>query len=456
MVRVLHLALVCICLFLIGMKPRFREKGAVETIQAIGYTAAWIKNLVKEVPEIEWLADQKVHITQESVGLVSDYSPSYILYKKFYPEFDRTVLTLKSFEVFAKGNYRDYLFLTYKQDPQFRLKYATFRDMQKFFRSTFEKLEIKSEREIEKLMRCYILFSDLGKTKTARRLAAQKGIKEKNLDLFFSKIATFCPEIFPSYTSLDKKSRDILVRLGKQNHFGHIAHFEGGVELFEEIKRSDFLEDQVLMDLAFIGHICDVAGAQGHVEPCTSLNYNEKTHQLLLDVREACKNISLIGSSKAWDAFLEKRAKALEIGTEGNLNPIILRIGSMMRFTTPYEAHLLKKALFKLAPEELEGIHEAFSWENRVLVKYIPAVLLNLVNNSNLGQNLNERIEQTVILGLPFLAKSMNMEKALKCPHEALNFNPIAKIAKENPKELYNEGAMIDDKGIVTLQKKLG
>ncbi len=244
--------------------------------------------------------------------------------------------------------------------------------------------------------------------------------------------------------------------MAKQNHFGHIAHFEGGVELFDEIKKSDFLEDQVLMDCAFIGHICDVAGAQGHVEPCTSLNYNEKTHQLLLDVREACKNISLLGSAKAWDAFLEKRAKALEIGTEGNLNPILLRVGSMMRFTNPYEAHLLKKALFKLAPEELESIHDAFSWENRVLVKYIPAVLLNLVNNPNLGQNLNERIEQTVLLGLPFIAKSINREKALKCPHEALNFNPIAKIAKENPRELFNECAIVDDKGIVSLQKKFG
>jgi len=127
----------------------------------------------------------------------------------------------------------------------------------------------------------------------------------------------------------------------------------------------------------------------------------------------------------------------------------------MMRFTTPYETFLLKKALFKLDSNELESIHSAFGWENRVCVKYIPAVLLNLVNNPNLGQNLNERIEKTVCLGLPFLAKSMNQETAKKCPHEALNFNPIAKIAKENPFELQKEFAVVDEKGIVKIEKKL-
>lgn len=454
--RIFHLVFLCVCLLLIGMKPKQKERDAVEAIQSMGYSLGWIKRLVEEYPEIEWLADQKVHITQESVGVVSGYSPSYILYKRFYPEFDRTVLTLKSFEVFYKGTYRDYLFFTHKQDPQFRLKYATFREMQKFFRSTFEKLEIRSEKEIEKLLCCYILFSDLGKTKTARGLASKKGIKEKNLDLFFSKIASNCPEIFPSFHALNEKSRKMLVRLAKQNHFGHIAHFEGGVELFSEMENSDFLKDRLLMDLAFIGHICDVAGAQGHVEPCTSINYNEKTHQLLLDVKEACENIPLMGSSKAWDCFLEKRAKALEIGLEGNLNPIILRIGSMMRFTTPYEAQLLKSALFKLDPIELESVHDAFVWDSRVLVKYIPAVLLNLVHNPSLGQNLSDRIEQTVFLGLPFLAKSMNQVKSQKTPQEALNFNPIAKIAKENPQELSNKRVCIDHKGIVTVYNKIG
>ena len=455
MVRFFHLALVCLCLFLLGLKPKPKEKIFFEANSAIGYSVEWIQKLVQDYPEIQWLADQKVHITQESVGLVSDYSPSYVIYKKFYPEFDRTLLTLRSFEIFFKGKYRDYLFLTYKQDPQHRLKYATFIELQKFFRSTFEKLEIKREKEIEMMMHCYILFSDLGKTKTARKLAGDMGIKEKNLDLFFSKIATLCPEIFPSYNNLSKESQKLLVRLAKQNHFGHIAHFEGGVELFDEIETSDFFEDPVLMDLAFIGHICDVAGAQGHVEPCTSINYNEKTHQLLLDVKEACNNIPLMGPKKAWDSFLEKRAKALEVGAEGKLNHIILRIASMMRFTTPYETFLLKKSLFKLDSNELESIHSAFGWENRVCVKYIPAVLLNLVNNPNLGQNLNERIEKTVCLGLPFLAKSMNQETAKKCPHEALNFNPIAKIAKENPFELQKEFAVVDEKGIVKIEKKL-
>lgn len=442
-------------LVLLGLLAKGKEKVSLEPVPYTGYAKTWLENRTRTYLELEWLADQNVHVTQESVGAVSDYSPSYVLYKKFYPEFDRTVLTLKALEIFLRGNYRDYLFFTHKQDPQFRLKYGTFKEIQKLFISTLEELKKQNCEDIERLLECYILFSDLGKTKTARKLAAEAGVKEGNLDLFFCKVASLCPEMYPSYKKLSPVSKKIIVQLAKQIHFGHIAHFEGGAELFKELEQSGFLDNSILVDLAFIGHICDVAGAQGHVDPCTSLNYNEKTHQLLLDVREACKNIKTYGSGRAWGIFLQTRAKALELGTEGRMNHVLLRIGSMMRLTTPYEAYLLKKSLFRLDLQEIENIQSAFKWENKICAKYIPAVLLNLFNNPNLGNNLTDRIERTVELGLPLIASSINQHTKSKSMHPTLNFNPVAKVAKENPQALQKEAVRIDQKGVVRIEEKL-
>lgn len=452
MVKFVNLILLCLSLFLMGLKPKVKIKNENLINVFSGYSKDWLKSKTQQYPELLWLADKDVYVTEENVGISSEYSPSCILFDSYYPEFDRTALTLKAFETFYQGKYRDYLLFTSKQDPQFRLKYHTFLEIQKYFNQTLSTLEMNCKNSATNLLECLIIFSDLGKTRIARKIARDAGIHERDLDLFFHRVASKNPTLFPSYNYLHEDAKKVLLKLSTQAHFGHIAHFEGGLELFENLEEANFLDNPLLFDIAFIAHICDVAGAQGHVEPCSSLNYTETTHQLLKDVHDACWNIKSLGAKTAWDHFLEKRAKALGLGTEGILNHVILRLSSMMRFTNSYEAACLKLALFELPQEEIELIRDAFSWNNKVTTKYVPAVMLNLVRHRDAPKLYSKRIKEAVQMGLPFLAATIQSIAIGKNPPSlALNFNPIAKIAKENPQNLIADKAKIDPRGVVYL-----
>lgn len=84
---------------------------------------------------------------------------------------------------------------------------------------------------------------------------------------------------------------------------------------------------------------------------------------------------------------------------------------------------------------------------------YMPAVLVNLANNPSLGSSKEERISQTVILGLPFIARVLETHKqhlaSLKVDSAIpLNFNKAAGVAKTNPSAL-NGKYTIDAEGNV-------
>jgi hypothetical protein len=78
----------------------------------------------------------------------------------------------------------------------------------------------------------------------------------------------------------------------------------------------------------------------------------------------------------------------------------------------------------------------------------MPAVLVNLYNNPELGSTKSERLFQTIQLGLPFLTKVLEMEPSNSTI--PLNFNKMAGIAKTSPQRLQEE-VYIDSEGMVFL-----
>lgn len=85
----------------------------------------------------------------------------------------------------------------------------------------------------------------------------------------------------------------------------------------------------------------------------------------------------------------------------------------------------------------------------------MPAVLVNLANNPQLGASREERISQAVVLGLPFLSRVLEEHKQLVAQekldtHIPLNFNKAAGVAKTAPHALLNEFT-IDLEGNVSI-----
>ncbi len=277
MVKIAYTLLIFLSLVFVGTKGKTRVVDK-QPIAPLVVSMDWLKEACDRYPEMQWLADDNVFRSEENVAIESDQSYSLCLYKKYYPEFDRTALSLKAFKTFYKGDYKEYLLFTYKQDPIFRLSYKTFKEIQHFFQTTLGSLKDLDEKGKIELMECLILFCDLGKSSIAQNLATEIGICEPNHNLFFSRVIQKRPDLFPSYAHLSTLAKQHLIALAKQPQFGYMTHFEGGIELFQRLEESNFLDEPELVNFAFMAHICDVAGAQGHVEPTSSINYNEKTH----------------------------------------------------------------------------------------------------------------------------------------------------------------------------------
>ncbi len=86
---------------------------------------------------------------------------------------------------------------------------------------------------------------------------------------------------------------------------------------------------------------------------------------------------------------------------------------------------------------------------------YMPAALVNLLNNPALGKSKEERLAHAITLGLPFITRVLEKHKALLAsgemdPNIHLNFNKIAGVAKTSPHLLRGE-FNIDQEGNVFL-----
>lgn len=87
----------------------------------------------------------------------------------------------------------------------------------------------------------------------------------------------------------------------------------------------------------------------------------------------------------------------------------------------------------------------------------MPAVLVNLLNNSQLGESKEERLSKAITLGLPFITRVLEKHKKMLANHEIdpnipLNFNKMAGVAKALPHSLSKE-FHIDKEGNVHLKE---
>lgn len=132
----------------------------------------------------------------------------------------------------------------------------------------------------------------------------------------------------------------------------------------------------------------------------------------------------------------------------------------MLRLFTPEDGMLLKKAVLELDSKIQTNIFTQLDIkEDNKLERtptYMPAVLVNLSNNLELGATREDRISKAVILGLPFLAKVLEKHrqtifKSKITPDIPLNFNLAAGVAKNTPYALLNEFT-IDQEGNVCIK----
>ncbi len=426
----------------------------------------WVEKCVEQHPEVLWLADAEVRKTEEGQAtLHRTYSEQLFGHK--YVEFDRTMMTLYCLKLILDGSENAYQIFTAAQPADTKLTKESF----EFLHARGERL-LKSQwggmsaSQIAQAMETALVLGDIGKSEIARELFKSHGVTAPDHDDFYGEalpVMELNPSLCPSFDRLPAPAQKLLIKIANLAHYGHVTHLEGGTAMFSKLKQSAIAsEDLTALEFDLFVHTCDVAGALGHVNNQSSLVYTELAHKAMQAMADAVC-ILRDPTKDEWDAYnayLEKRAAWLELSSNDRADRVLVRIGAMLRLFTPEEGAILKKGMQQLDDGMKQKIISQLDVqkndkESRTPT-YIPAVLVNLFNNPQLGKSKEERLINTLNLGLPFISRVLEEQKVRLTKKEAdpnipLNFNKIAGFAKNAPESLKKDFT-IDKEGNVSLK----
>lgn len=424
---------------------------------------AWVEKIIEKHVEVLWLADAHVRKTEEGhATLQGAYSEQ--LFGQKYIEFDRTIMTLHCMKLVLDGSHKAYLAFTAAQPEETRLSYENFKALHlqglKILQSKWGGL---SEQQIALAMETALVLGDIGKSEKARELFKPYGISAPDHDDFYGEAMAELmknPSLCPSFAKLPLKAKELLASVANQAHYGHVTHLEGGANMFTKLMESEIPQkDPLALAFDLFVHTCDVMGALGHVNNKSSIVYNESTHQAMQAMKEAVKVLADPKKTQvdAYNAYLTVRANWLGLNPDESSDRVLARIGAMLRLFTPEEGVVLKESMNGLDPILSDKIARQLDVQREDLPSrtptYMPAVLVNLLNNPELGNTKEDRLTKAVQLGLPFIARVLEKHKEMLIGHEIdanipLNFNKMAGFAKTDPK-LLNEGFYIDRNGLI-------
>lgn len=412
---------------------------------------AWVRQCVDQYPEILWLAEAEVRKTEEGVATVQGAYSEKLFGQKFI-EFDRTIMALHCLQLILDGSDKAYQEFTAAQPENVKLSQQSFNKLHlqgvSLLQSQYQGM---SEWAMRQAMQAALVLGDIGKSEKARVVFKPYGAQAPDHDDFHGEVMHILqknPELCPTFKSLTPAAQKLLSKTANLAHYGHITHIEGGPAMFSQLKQSGVAVDApvaLLFDL-FV-HTCDVAGALGHVNNQSSLVYTEPSHLAMQGMADACKMLSDPHKTEidAYNAYLTMRANGLGLDPQDCICPVLARMGAMLRLFTPEEGVILKQAVAKLDPAVQARIIAQLDFQDDKELErtptYMPAVLVNLANNPELGSSKEERLSQAVILGLPFVSRVLEQHRQSLATHTAdpkipLNFNQAAGTAKTAPKKL--------------------
>jgi hypothetical protein len=427
----------------------------------------WVEKCMELHPEILWLADADVRKTEEGHAS-SQGSYSEQLFDHKFIEFDRTLMTLRCLKLILDGSEKAYQEFTADQPKELKLAKESFQTLhlqgQLLLKSQWEGM---SELQMAQAMETALVLGDIGKSKKARELFKCYGIGSPDHDDFYGEAMQVLPDhpgLSPSFLILSPQGKRLLAKVANLAHYGHITHLEGGISMFDKLLASGIaFSDPIALSFDLFVHTCDVAGALGHANNRSSLMYTEPVHKSLQATGDSVRTLADPNKTQidAYNAYLAVRASWLGLNPEQGLDRVLARLGAMLRLFTPEEGTLLRQAMEKLDLGERDRIIIQFDIQKGDQLKrtptYMPAVLVNLSNNPQLGISKEERLEQAITLGLPFIVRVLEKHKEQLsrqegCPDIPLNFNKIAGLAKTDPNQLGQEFC-IDNEGNVFLEK---
>jgi hypothetical protein len=280
------------------------------------YEINWTESLCKRYPELLWLKQEGVEVAAEGNKVASNLD-----------EFHRTLMGIKCFEMIANGSEEAYEQFTSKQNPSVKLRWESFVELH----------EMVPPPEFKELIVTSLVLGDLAKSPYSREQLKPYGVEDPDQDDFYDhmvKVLQDHPGISSSFQCLSKDQQEYLAYISGLGHMGHMTHLEDGKRMFTSLKNSQVAKatDTQAFRIAFFIHLCDGAGALGHIDQESSLVFTQETFEGLQTVREACELIVKEGVTEetAYHYCLQKRGE---------------KIG-LLRFEDPVDRFLIHIACF--------------------------------------------------------------------------------------------------------------
>ncbi|HEY5234761.1 MAG TPA: hypothetical protein VIJ14_01175, partial [Rhabdochlamydiaceae bacterium] len=419
-----------------------------------------------QYPEIVWLANAQVRKTEEGQA-TADKPYSEQLYSQKFIEFDRSLMSLYCLKLILNGSDKAYQEFTAAQPENVRLTRESFQQLHAQGKSLLDSnYQDLSPLQMQQSMETALVLGDIGKSERARDVFRPYGANAPDHDDFYGealKVLQTRPRLSRSFMKLPFAAKQLLGKVANLAHYGHVIHLEGGPSMFTKLKNSDVAaKDPTALSFDLFVHTCDVAGALGHVNNTSSIVYTEQTHLAMQAMASACRVLSdpTKTETDAYNAYLTVRASWLGLNPSDRDDRVLTRIAAMLRLFTPEEGSALKNAILQLSSQDRQRIVSQFDVrfgeEIGRTPTYMPAVLVNLSNNKDLGATSTERLSQAVIRGLPFIARVLEQHQQQILQHQAdpeipLNFNQVAGIVKSMPQLLQKNTFQINADGNVTV-----
>lgn len=427
----------------------------------------WVNKIVNQYPEIVWLADLQVRKTEENQAS-TDKAYSEQLYGQKFIEFDRSLMSLYCLKLILDGSDKAYQEFTAAQPENVKLSRESFEHLHQQGTSLLNaKYQNLNPTQMQQAMETALVLGDMGKSEKAREIFKSEGARAPDHDDFYGEALEILkkrPFLSRSFSRLPFASKQLLGKVANLAHFGHVTHLEGGPSMFSKLKNSSVaVTDPTALSFDLFVHTCDVAGALGHVNHSSSIAYTQQTHLALQAMNNACRVLSDPSQTEtdAYNDYVSTRASWIGLNPSDRDDRVLTRIAAMLRLFTPEEGAALKNAILQLSSQDRQRIvaefDVRFGEEIGRTPTYMPAVLVNLSNNKDLGATSTERLSQAVIYGLPFIAQVLEQHKQQILEQQAdpevpLNFNQIAGVAKTEPQLLQSKAFQIHSDGNITLQ----
>jgi hypothetical protein len=358
----------------------------------------------------------------------------------------------KLFYLFLDGKYEDYLEFVSMQPKDRKLLWSDFLAIQAELNDWIVQHGIIQASSWKQLIPVAVfLLEEIG----------NKNLNSFGLEQSFESFNSECELIAPEYKELSKDLKLFVYHASSIQYLDSILRLDGGPEILSHLKKSLIqIKDPIFLDFVFTTYLLKLAAEP--LQCGRGLDYDHHIYQACIKVKNFCRELLSKSEEEVYYNYLSVRAEWLGLDPASPLHCVLTRIGGMLLLYSPEEGKILKESLLKLVPEDLALVMEEFSItkkeKNFILPLSIPTVLFNLVTNSSLGEGAKERLEKTVQIGVPFLAKVLKQQRELVLKNQLetkvpLKLDSIAKIAQEDPKKLINFQFQVNSNG--TIDQKL-